>query len=191
MEKQIRDLYTVKKFGEFQMEIIRIMYCGIKSMERGGYSTQYIIYEDVVYNEGGRKKMLFTVMYNEVDVICSRMRFEFKGILCRHALNVLLCNDHVILPDKYVFRRWRKDARGHMRVKIKFKGCIVSTEQHRYDTMCKSFTTLTDIASENEESYVKVILWIESLVRNMTVIQATHLVPCSAVSKDSITKRSK
>ncbi|XP_038701831.1 protein FAR-RED ELONGATED HYPOCOTYL 3-like [Tripterygium wilfordii] len=192
VKKQMRDLYTAQKFFEFQKEMTGMMYCRIKSISRDEFSTQYIIYEDIVYGEGAKKKVTFSVTYNEVAVSCSCLRFEFRGIMCRHALSVLIYNDHSSLPNHYVFRRWRKDVRrSHSCVKLNFDGCAVSTEQHRYDEMCKSFTSLAELASENEVYYPNVMQWIDVSLKNTTVTPTTSLLIGCSNSNDPIAKRGK
>lgn len=51
MEKQVRDVYTILKFQEFQQELIKKMYCEfVNSM---GYD--YIVSEDVKVGEGKKR----------------------------------------------------------------------------------------------------------------------------------------
>jgi zinc finger SWIM domain-containing protein 3 len=50
---------------------------------------------------------------------CVCQMFEFKGILCRHALFVLSQESVTVLPDRHILDRWRKD--------IKRKHTYVST----------------------------------------------------------------
>ena len=44
-----------------------------------------------------------------MTVDCSCNLFVQNGILCRHALKVLLNDDVDSIPDKYILRRWRCD----------------------------------------------------------------------------------
>ncbi|XP_038708509.1 protein FAR1-RELATED SEQUENCE 5-like [Tripterygium wilfordii] len=192
MEKQIQKLYTVQKFLEFQKELTGMMYCGFKSIDERECSTHYVLYEDVVFGEGGKKKVMFDVMYDGEDVNCSCLSFEFRGIVCRHALVVFIARDIFVLPDKYVLTRWRKDVRRcHSRVKINYDGWTLSNEQRRYDDMCRSFSQLADVAADNEGYFVNVMQWIKVSLKNMTPNSYVSLVPGSSNPNDPIVRRGK
>ncbi|XP_038684045.1 protein FAR1-RELATED SEQUENCE 6-like [Tripterygium wilfordii] len=196
MQMQMQNTLTHAKFLEFQKELSGMMYCGIKSMCTVDLGTQYILYEDIFYGEGGKKKVMFTVMYDGLNVGCSCLNFEFRGILCRHAIIVLLANDEYLLSAYYIFPRWRKDVRRcHSRVKINFDGWTTTNDQVLYDHMCKIFARLADLAAENEHHYSNVIKWIEGCINNMATIPRqipiASLTVGSSISNDPIIKRGK
>ncbi|XP_038678434.1 protein FAR-RED IMPAIRED RESPONSE 1-like [Tripterygium wilfordii] len=171
MEKQIQSLYTTAKFKEFQTELTGMMYCGIKSVAKSANVSQYVLDEDVVFGEDGMKKVAFNVYFDDCssEVRCTCFRFEFRGILCRHAITVLIRNGQSLLPSHYVFRRWRKDVRRcHTRVKINYEGWIITSEQRRYDNLCNLFTKVADLAADNDDNYGSVMKWIEDAVKNMS-----------------------
>jgi zinc finger SWIM domain-containing protein 3 len=89
--------------------------CIVKEVVRGGEEVKYKIQDEA------KTTRLFKVRFSSseclVGVVC-RM-FEFKGILCRHALFVLSQECVTILPDRYILDKWRKD--------IKRKHTYVST----------------------------------------------------------------
>ena len=76
-------MYTISKFKEFQQELTTIVYCDIIN------SVRFVCEISESYGQG--KKMSFEVVFEEtkceVSYICSK--FQFRGILCRHALIVL------------------------------------------------------------------------------------------------------
>lgn len=48
----------------------------------------------------------------QMDYIsCSCMKFEFEGIPCRHMLAFFRINQVFQLPDKYILKRWTRDAK--------------------------------------------------------------------------------
>ncbi|XP_022895337.1 protein FAR-RED IMPAIRED RESPONSE 1-like [Olea europaea var. sylvestris] len=50
-----------------------------------------------------------------------------KGILCRHAIIVLAWINITHIPEKYIWRRWRKDVRrAHMKVAINYDGLVLN-----------------------------------------------------------------
>ncbi|XP_038693772.1 protein FAR1-RELATED SEQUENCE 8-like [Tripterygium wilfordii] len=132
MEKQIQKLYTESKFKEFQSELCGMMYCGILDVENIGDSKVFNVEEDIAFGENYKKKVIFKVLFVEgtLSVKCTCYRYEFRGILCRHVIIVFIRSGQYLVPDNYIFTRWRKDVRRcHSRVKINYEGWIVTMEQ--------------------------------------------------------------
>ena len=76
MEKQIKEVYKICKFQEFQQELMDKMYC--ETYNCGG--SEY----EVVENDGNSIKKTFKVIFekddSEICYACSM--FECKGIVC-------------------------------------------------------------------------------------------------------------
>ncbi|XP_026446056.1 protein FAR-RED IMPAIRED RESPONSE 1-like [Papaver somniferum] len=152
-EVQVRKLYTTSKFKEFQDELTGMMYCIFMSSQENDNLSTYGIREDIVVGEG-KKRMIFTISYkkDECVVQCNCCLYESRGILCRHALVVLIRNDVDEFPEKYILRRWRKDvSRSHTKVKVNFNACSATPERQRYDKMCSAFMKIAYLASTSEE----------------------------------------
>ncbi|XP_052291908.1 protein FAR1-RELATED SEQUENCE 9-like [Citrus sinensis] len=105
MERQVEEVYTISKFKEFQEELTALMYCDISNSV--GSINQII--ESFGQGRRGFFEVVFEEAECEVNCICSK--FQFRGILCRHALAVLIRNSVELLPEKYILSRWRKDVR--------------------------------------------------------------------------------
>ncbi|XP_022883719.1 protein FAR1-RELATED SEQUENCE 1-like [Olea europaea var. sylvestris] len=106
MEKQIQAVYTIAKFQEFQNEITGKVYCDVLSASDECSGRMYEVEEDIIY-EGKVRKKKFTVLFRaeDCDIVCSCHLFEFRGILCRHAISVLMRNGISSLSDRYILRR--------------------------------------------------------------------------------------
>ncbi|KAJ6794976.1 protein FAR1-RELATED SEQUENCE 9-like [Iris pallida] len=93
--------------------------------------------------------------------------FEFRGILCRHALHVLIEEYDVdSLPEKYILRRWRKDVkRYHSRCKITYNGWIATAEQKKYDELQNLFSKVADLGATDDERYNRYKEWVENELR--------------------------
>ncbi|KAH9782936.1 protein FAR1-RELATED SEQUENCE [Citrus sinensis] len=160
MERQVRDVYTISKFQEFQQELIGKMYCEfVNSM-----GCEYIVREDVKVGEG-KKRTFFEVYFEKEngEIRCSCSRFQFRGILCRHAITIMIRNDVEVLPEKYILRRWRKDVwRCHSRVKASYELHSCTDEQKRYEKMCATFAEVANMAAHKIESSNLVFNWIEN-----------------------------
>ncbi|XP_038681396.1 protein FAR-RED IMPAIRED RESPONSE 1-like [Tripterygium wilfordii] len=183
MEKQILNLYTQNKFKEFQNELTGLIYCGIKSVVNNENMTHFYVEEDVFFGDKRRKKVEYNVCYDSTSstVFCTCCRFEFRGILCRHAIIVLVRNGHDLIPAHYIFRRWRKDIRRpYSRVKVYYDGMEITGDQQRYDKLCNMFTYLADLAADSEQNFNYVVNLIEGA---MSIVSAlSNATPVSALN---------
>ncbi|KAJ6795422.1 protein FAR1-RELATED SEQUENCE 9-like [Iris pallida] len=131
-------MYTLAKFREFQIELTGTMYCTLVEMKEGSAFTKYVIRE-VIQIENLKKRIHFDVCFGEdhSEVYCNCRMFEFKGILCKHSLSMLIRNEVDVLPDKYIIRRRKKDVRRtHTKMKLSFNTWQNSTEQQCCKEMC-------------------------------------------------------
>ncbi|KAL6562536.1 hypothetical protein OROGR_003543 [Orobanche gracilis] len=157
MEKQIQDVYTTAKFREFQAELTGKMYCEVGNLETCGEISNYDVSEDLLIDESIRKIQFKVCLVKEggdgdCDVKCNCRLFEFRGILCRHAIAVLIKENIYSIPLKYILRRWRKDIRRrHSKVRVSYSDWSISEEGRRYDKMCSAFFEVADLAYEFED----------------------------------------
>ncbi|KAI3916876.1 hypothetical protein MKW98_014337 [Papaver atlanticum] len=154
MEKQVRNLYTNSKFKEFQVQLLKMMYCNFNKIEVTPDGKVYNVQQDVWIEDNYYNKMIFFITYNseDCDIHCTCQMFAFRGIQCCHVLSVLSNNGVKELPDKYILRRWRKDVkRCHTKVKVGFscwKNDDASTE---YYDLYNKFTELADWVACNNQ----------------------------------------
>ncbi|CAA3013643.1 FAR1-RELATED SEQUENCE 5-like [Olea europaea subsp. europaea] len=86
------------------------------------------------------------------EFTCSCHLLEFRGIICWHAITVMVRNCITEMPDRYILRRWRRDVkRAHMRVKVNYVRLGSIPGQVRYDNMCEAFSKLADLVADDEE----------------------------------------
>ena len=96
MEKQVEEVYTISKFKEFQQELTALMYCDTINC----VGSIYEINESFGHGKKKSFEVVFEEAAGEVNCICSK--FRFRGILCRHALTVLIRNGVEVLPEMYI-----------------------------------------------------------------------------------------
>ncbi|XP_073130821.1 protein FAR1-RELATED SEQUENCE 5-like [Henckelia pumila] len=109
MEAQMVKVYTKKKWVEFQCEMI----------ESDGYYVQQASMgvESVVYNvmnfqsSSSTKPRVLMHDKQKDHISCSCMKFDFEGIPCRHMLAFFRINQVSQLPDKYILKRWTREAK--------------------------------------------------------------------------------
>ncbi|KAF4355316.1 hypothetical protein F8388_026586 [Cannabis sativa] len=108
-----------------------------------------------------RKQVHFNVQFNteNCEAHCSCGLFQFRGILCKHAISVLLKMEVINVPEKYILQRWRKDLkRCHTRVKVGYYDDWTSNlEAQRYDKLRKKFDEVADLAVVSDEKMMQ--LW--------------------------------
>ncbi|XP_073031272.1 protein FAR1-RELATED SEQUENCE 5-like, partial [Primulina eburnea] len=171
LERQFQSAFTIVKFKEFQQELTGNMYCEIESSDEGSFSTRYVVTEDFTVHERVKEKK-FEIIF-EIDKCtfsCSCHLFEFRGIICRHAIVVLIRNKLSAVPEQYILRRWRKDvSRLYMRVKSNYNGWITTPGQLNYEKLCKAFTDVADLATYNDDETQKLLEWIETKASDLAI----------------------
>ncbi|KAK3144479.1 hypothetical protein QOZ80_4AG0313600 [Eleusine coracana subsp. coracana] len=105
-EEQFANVYTINMFQKFQDQLKQLMNVYCTEVSRNGSTVTYTV--TVI---GKERKFDYRVMYNSADkeVWCICRSFQFKGILCSHALAVLKQELVMLIPPKYILDRWRKD----------------------------------------------------------------------------------
>ena len=85
MKKQFQETYTHEVFKRMRIEFSGSYDCIVKEVIRGGEEMKYKIQDETV--TGRFFEVRFSISEYLVGCVCQM--FEFKGILCRHALFVL------------------------------------------------------------------------------------------------------
>jgi hypothetical protein len=171
-EKQFHELYTNEKLKEVQEEIREVLYCSRSLLKSEGGISTYQVTERVEMNGAYMKKVCFTVYCNEpsCEVNCSCCRFESRGILCRHAISVLVTLDDVtLLPKKYFLNRWRKDLkRPYKLIKSSYDPLSGNPSAERYSDLCKDMFALAAIAAPTVDHYTEVKSHVYMLTKKLS-----------------------
>jgi len=167
IERQLQGIYTNKKFKEVQEEFKGFMMCFPSLLKCEGAISTYEVIERVRVNDGFTKEVKYCVYFNddECDVKCTCRLFEFRGIMCRHALIVLTlikCVEE--LPSKYILDRWRKDLkRKYTFIKSSYDDLSGNPKVQKYDNLCNDFFEVAFITSEDTETYMKMKTCVRKL----------------------------
>ncbi|XP_074327363.1 protein FAR1-RELATED SEQUENCE 5-like [Apium graveolens] len=159
MEKQFQEIYTNEKFKEFQKKIINVMYCECSLLEFVGSIFQYQM-EEIQYI--GDSQTRRTINYNvcfvkevseDYEVKYGCRLFEFRGIIYRHIIKVLLFKKNIFtISSKYILRRWRKNIkRSHSKAKVTYSTWRDTEEKRMYDLVCDAFYRIVDLSTEKTE----------------------------------------
>jgi hypothetical protein len=107
MEKQFQEAYIHEIFKQVRIEFSGRQGCIVKKVVRGSEEVKYKIQDEEA------TMRFFEVRFNSSKCLvgCVCRMFEFKGILCRHALFVLSQKSVTVLLERYILDRWRKDIK--------------------------------------------------------------------------------
>ncbi|XP_056691903.1 protein FAR-RED IMPAIRED RESPONSE 1-like [Spinacia oleracea] len=174
VEKVFQKLYTDNKFRDFQRECERILYCDVKVVKQISENELEYKMEDRVWIivKGKSEEVLtnykkfYVVKFcaEPMEVSCVCKLFETRGILCRHCIRVLDKNDVVNIPEKYIFRRWRKDVyRKHMHVTVALYDPTKTEVAKRFDKMMLECEPIFEEATVNYQTMHFVVNELHSL----------------------------
>ncbi|XP_062098528.1 protein FAR1-RELATED SEQUENCE 6-like [Humulus lupulus] len=99
--------------------------------------------------------MIYNVQFNKEkrEVQCACRLFEFRGILCRHALSVFILEQVENVPENYILTQWRKYVRQrHTSIKVNYNDWSGNVKTQRFDRLQKKFYDLVDWAVESDEN---------------------------------------
>ncbi|CAK9182267.1 unnamed protein product [Ilex paraguariensis] len=102
IEEHARNILSPFAFNAFQHELVLAMHYATSEMVNGSYLVRHFKKMDA--------ERLVLWIPEEEEVHCSCKEFESSGILCRHALRVLLVKNYFQLPEKYCLSRWRRES---------------------------------------------------------------------------------
>ncbi|KAL2475280.1 Protein FAR1-RELATED SEQUENCE 5 [Abeliophyllum distichum] len=110
MEEQMVNIYTKKIFLLFQKEIgqSNLYICSKKSS--CAEFKKYSVHRFELGSNFQRQREV--TYYKDMDYIsCSCRTFEFEGYPCRHMMCFFKIKQIILLPEKYILRRWMKNAK--------------------------------------------------------------------------------
>lgn len=155
MEEQVSKLYTLNMFMRFHDELKATVYCHVAPVKIDG-SVSIFKVKDCAYMENGEKtEKGHEVVYN-VDgfqIQCDCNYFQFKGILCRHALSVFKLNQVYEVPSQYILDRWRRDYKQLHTLARKPKDMAGNSILERYDNLSLRYLQLVEIGVMSDEKY--------------------------------------
>ncbi|XP_042968141.1 protein FAR1-RELATED SEQUENCE 5-like [Carya illinoinensis] len=166
IEKQFQKTYTIAKFKEVQEEFRGFLYLSHSYLGGDGAKYEYVVADEIEVSDGFIKRVNYNVSVEEVDplnITCSCKLFEFRGILCRHALRILAQLGKTEVPQKYILARWRKDIkRDYLNVKSSYEATS-NPVRKRFDRIQSCFHSLCSNAAKTEGNCVKLIAQLEQL----------------------------
>ncbi|KAK4601355.1 hypothetical protein RGQ29_010777 [Quercus rubra] len=99
-------VYTRTMFKRFELEITSTLGVTHQDVNSDGVSFTYEVIEG-----GGRRVHVVHFNSSNNEITCSCKMFETLGLLCRHALRILIVKNVTELPVQYILKRWTKNAK--------------------------------------------------------------------------------
>ncbi|XP_028110552.1 protein FAR-RED ELONGATED HYPOCOTYL 3-like [Camellia sinensis] len=183
-EKQFHAAYMNVKFKKVQVELKRLLYCRANLVKEEGAICTYHVKEVVLVGEK-MKTVEFVVYFNasECELHCMCRWFEFRGIMCAHAITVLLERCIYQVPDKYIVSRWRKNIeRGYTCIPTAYTKAGDILNAKLYDKYHKMLVEIIEIAANDDGKHEVLdlgLIKIKDKVRKDQSGSASH-VPLSA-----------
>ncbi|KAJ4755030.1 Protein FAR1-RELATED SEQUENCE 5 [Rhynchospora pubera] len=87
---------------------------------------------------------------------CSCKKYEFVGVLCSHVLKVLDYKNTKEIPEKYVLRRWKKDAKSRVNMELYDDSDEIDPTtaiENRYASLGRVFEQVMAKGSACQEAY--------------------------------------
>jgi hypothetical protein len=167
LEEKFQDVYTNAKFKEVQGEFMKVVGCNNSCLTNEGAISTYQVIESFVINRN-MKDVSHCVYYNEedeeeVEVKCTCALFETRGILCRHAISVLLSKKVLTLSPRFFLTRWRKDLkRLYTLLKSSYDNFSGNSDDERYDSLSKNLNELASLG-KSKHIYTTVMKGVDVL----------------------------
>ncbi|KAJ6838278.1 protein FAR1-RELATED SEQUENCE 6-like isoform X2 [Iris pallida] len=185
MEEQLSEVYTINMFKKFQDEIEAIMYCHASLVNVDGPNSTFDV-KECIFLEDGKRTMNknHEVMYNaeQKDVQCICGSFQFRGILCRHALSVFKLQQVHEIPSQYVLDRWKKDFKRLHVMNRPSEDVVANNRVDRYDYLSMRCLQLVEVGvlSDKYQLALKLIREAEKFLLSDTTYEDTQpkIVPC-------------
>ncbi|GFP80498.1 putative protein far1-related sequence 10 [Phtheirospermum japonicum] len=102
IEEHVRSVLTPFAFNVIQQEMVLALQYAASEMADGSYLVTH-------FKKVDGERLVIWIPGDE-QIHCSCKEFESTGILCRHALRVLLFKNYFQLPSKYILDRWRQES---------------------------------------------------------------------------------
>ncbi|XP_010277968.1 PREDICTED: protein FAR1-RELATED SEQUENCE 5-like isoform X2 [Nelumbo nucifera] len=160
-------VYTPPIFSMFHNEVLQQLNCRIED----DHVVSETIVEYTICAYGGNHR--FKVIYDSKNdsVSCSCKRFEFVGILCRHALKILDYKRVEMLPSCYILKRWTIGAKAS-RSEASHASSWYSDQATKIATYRKEMSHLliqiVNKAAPSDDAYKMVMQVGEKLLEDVT-----------------------
>lgn len=173
-EVQLSKVYTKEIFRRFQSEVEGMYSCfNTRQVTANGPIITYIVKERVEVEGNEKEVKNYEVLYetSQVDIRCICSLFNYKGYLCRHALNVLNYNGVEEIPSHYVLPRWSKDFKRRGVLDHGFCDVDMYNPLYWYHHLYKHAIPVLEEGAQSQDHYKVAVHELEELLNRFNLIE--------------------
>ncbi|XP_052209831.1 protein FAR1-RELATED SEQUENCE 6-like [Diospyros lotus] len=172
-ELQLSKVYTKEIFKKFQYEVEGMYSCfNTRQLNAYGPIVTYIVKERIEVEGREKEVRYYEVLYEttQVDIRCICSLFNFKGYLCRHALNVLNYNGVEEIPSRYILPRWCKDFKRRYPLDSGTVDIDVKNPVQWYNNLYRRVIQIVEEGSQSREHYKVALRGLEELCNKLGLV---------------------
>lgn len=173
-EVQLSKVYTKEIFKRFQSEVEGMYSCfNTRQVNVNGPIITYIVKERVEVEGNEKEVRHFEVLYetSQVDIRCICSLFNYKGYLCRHALNVLNYNGVEEIPSRYILPRWSKDFKCRCLLDHGFSNIDVYNPVYWYNHLYKRAIPVVEEGAQFPDHYKIALQELGELLNKFNLVE--------------------
>ncbi|KAK4852964.1 hypothetical protein QYF36_001615 [Acer negundo] len=173
-ELQLSKVYTKEIFERFQSEVEGMYSCfNTRQVSANGPIMTYIVKERVEVEGNEKEVRNYEVLYetSQVDIRCICSLFNYKGYLCRHALNVLNYNGVEEIPSRYILPRWSKDFKCRYPLDHSFDNIDIYNPIYWYNNLYKRAIPIVEEGARSEDHYRVALHELEELLNRFNIVE--------------------
>lgn len=178
-ELQLSQVYTKEIFKKFLSEV-EGMYCcfNTRQVNVNGPIITYVVKERVEVEGRDKEVRNYEVLYEttQVDIRCICSLFNFKGYLCRHALNVLTYNGVEEIPPRYILPRWCKDFKRRYPLDYDTVDDIDANDPLQWSNhLYRRVIQVVEQGAQSQQHYKAALQGLEELLHKFSIVEADSL----------------
>lgn len=166
-ERQMSTIYTDSIFKKFQVEVLGAVSCRLQKESEDGTTIVFRV-------DDFEERQNFCVAWNEseLNICCLCHSFEYRGILCKHAILVLQMFSFSGIPSRYIKKRWTREAKIGQRV-VESSSSRLPYRVQRFNDLCKRAVRLSEEGSSSPEAYQIVSQALEEALKRCVGVNNT------------------
>ncbi|KAJ4707864.1 FAR1-related sequence [Melia azedarach] len=173
-EVQLSKVYTKEIFKRFQSEVEGMYSCfNTRQVTASGPIITYIVKERVEVEGNEKEVRNYEVLYetSQVDIRCICSLFNYKGYLCRHALNVLNYNGVEEIPSRYILPRWTKDFKCRGVLHHGFNNVDMYNPIYWYHHLYRRAIPVLEQGAQSQDHYKVALHELEELMNRFNLVE--------------------
>lgn len=143
IEEHARSILTPYAFNALQQELVLTMQYATSELYNGSYIIRHFKKLD------GERHVLW--LPEKEQILCSCKEFESSGILCRHALRILVTKNYFQLPDKYYLSRWHRERSLNVEDEHNNQSFIAEKWFQEYQSQAENLFSESSITKERSD----------------------------------------